>query len=54
MLADMKDLLRPMISDESAVLDEFCRTMREEVIPQVAEDVLEREFSVIESRARLL
>jgi len=46
--------LRPLTAEEKAALDEFCRTMREEVVPQVSDEVLEREVLAIESRARLL
>jgi hypothetical protein len=46
--------LRPLTESERAALDEFCRTMREEVVPQIAEDVLEREILAFESRTRLL
>jgi hypothetical protein len=46
--------VRPLTPEESAVLEEFCRTMRDEVIPAVTEDIMEREVLAIESRARLL
>jgi len=46
--------IQPLTEAEKAVLDEFCREMREHVIPQVSEEILEREFLAIESRARLL
>ncbi len=46
--------IRPLTAAERAALDEFCREMRDVVVPQVAEDVLEREVLAIESRARLL
>ncbi len=46
--------IRPLTQAEKAVLDEFCREMRDVVIPQVSDEVLEREVLTIESRARLL
>lgn len=46
--------IRPLTQSERAALDEFCRMMREEVVPGVAEDVLEREVLAVESRARVL
>lgn len=46
--------IRPITGAEKAVLDEFCREMREDVIPQVSDEILEREFLAIQSRARLL
>lgn len=46
--------IRPLTQFERAALDDFCRTMREEIVPGVAEDVLEREVLAVESRARIL
>jgi hypothetical protein len=46
--------IRPLTQPERAALDDFCRAMREEVVPQIAEDVLEREVLAVESRARVL
>lgn len=46
--------VRPLTRAERAVLDVFCREMRDVVIPQVSDEILEREVLAIESRARLL
>ncbi len=45
---------RPLTTYEREVFDDFVRTMREEVIPQVVEDIAERERLAQESRKRLL
>ena len=45
---------RPLTPAERKILDGFIQTMREEVIPQVVEDIYERERLAKESRKQLI
>lgn len=46
--------MRPLDPTERAALESFQRTMQEEVIPQVVEDIAERERLAQESRKRFI
>jgi len=54
MNAALKRLLRPLTKDELQHVLLFFEEMQETVIPQIEEDVRERELLAIESRQRLV
>lgn len=50
----MSKHLRPLTPSEQTALAEFQRSMREEVIPLIVQDIYEREILAQVSRRRLL